>query len=148
MSEWNLQGLPNDELSVQNGIIVTQAARFPLLIDPQGQGKAWIRKKEMHNNLQVILNKNVESWERWVKSVHPIVLTAISDPLDRTYSSDNDIMILHLYCACYHVNMFTCALALQIYITDYTIEIDMNRPDKLSRLRTTSPRKQKQTFWS
>ena len=27
-----------------------------------------------------------------------------------------------------HVNMFTCALALQIYITDHAIEIDMNRP--------------------
>lgn len=52
---WNSEGLPPDELSVQNGILTTRASRFPLCIDPQTQALNWIKMKEAKNNLKVVL---------------------------------------------------------------------------------------------
>lgn len=34
---WNTYGLPRDQVSTDNAILVTQAGRWPLMIDPQEQ---------------------------------------------------------------------------------------------------------------
>jgi dynein heavy chain len=41
---WNIHGLPADDLSIENGIMVTRGRRWPLMIDPQGQANRWIRR--------------------------------------------------------------------------------------------------------
>ena len=41
---WNIAGLPVDTFSVDNGIIVSNSRRWPLMIDPQGEKKPFLKK--------------------------------------------------------------------------------------------------------
>ncbi|PNG99110.1 Dynein heavy chain 1, axonemal, partial [Tetrabaena socialis] len=51
---WTIAGLPTDTLSVENGIIVFKARRWPLMIDPQAQANKWIKNMERESGLDVI----------------------------------------------------------------------------------------------
>ena len=35
--DWNIQGLPADAFSTENGVMVARGTRWPLMIDPQEQ---------------------------------------------------------------------------------------------------------------
>ena len=44
--EWTMKGLPNDNFSTENGVIVTCGRRWPLMVDPQSQAVKWIKQLE------------------------------------------------------------------------------------------------------
>ena len=51
---WQREGLPADRLSVENGAILNNCTRWPLLVDPQLQGSNWLRQREADNGVVIV----------------------------------------------------------------------------------------------
>lgn len=65
--DWNIQGLPSDSFSTENGVMVTRGRRWPLMVDPQGQANKWVRNMEGKNMLKV-LNLQMADMARQVEN--------------------------------------------------------------------------------
>merc|ERR1711871_537589 len=59
-------GLPADRISIENGSVISNCKRWPLLIDPQTQAIKWLRQKEADNGLEVF-QLNQKGWQRKVE---------------------------------------------------------------------------------
>lgn len=85
MRTWNLHGLPRDPSSLENGIIVTQSNRWPLMIDPQEQANQWIRSMEKENNLVVMKMNDVNlirTLEMSIRQGVPVLLEEIDEVIE------------------------------------------------------------------
>ncbi|RLU26559.1 hypothetical protein DMN91_000355 [Ooceraea biroi] len=82
---WNIAGLPADAFSVDNGIIVMNARRWPLMIDPQSQANKWIRNMEKQNNISIIRLTQldyVRVLENAIQFGQPVLLENVEEELD------------------------------------------------------------------
>ena len=82
---WNIAGLPTDNVSVENGIIVSKARRWPLMIDPQGQANRWIKNMEKEAGLDVVkLSEKdfLRTLENGVRFGRAVLLENIGEALD------------------------------------------------------------------
>jgi dynein heavy chain len=83
--EWIIDGLPTDNFSKDNGIIVFNARRWPLMIDPQGQANKWVRTMEIPKGLTVIKLTDpdfMRSLENGVQFGKPVLLENVGEELD------------------------------------------------------------------
>ena len=82
---WNANALPNDTLSIENAVLVTQGRRWPLMIDPQDQANTWIRTMERRNGLKVIKLTDgdfLRTLENCIRTGTPCLLEEVQDVLD------------------------------------------------------------------
>ncbi|XP_032594376.1 dynein axonemal heavy chain 6 [Drosophila grimshawi] len=85
MRQWNVDGLPKDNISIENGIYATRALRWALMIDPQEQANRWIRNMEQANNLQVIKMTDshmMRILENSVRQGYPVLLEELDETID------------------------------------------------------------------
>ncbi|WAR21987.1 DYH2-like protein [Mya arenaria] len=83
--DWNIQGLPSDSFSTENGVIVTSASRWPLMVDPQGQAIKWIKNMEASRNLKVVDLQQpdyMRTLEGAIQFGLPVLLQNVQERLD------------------------------------------------------------------
>jgi len=85
--DWNIQGLPADSFSTENGVLVTRGKRWPLMIDPQGQANKWIKKMEGDRGLLITDLQSVDmirKIENGIQFGQPVLLEDVGEELDPT----------------------------------------------------------------
>merc|ERR1711871_1052574 len=90
LRHWQLSGLPVDNVSTQNGLIIDRARRWPLCIDPQGQANRFIKnygkdKEACEGGIDVVKQseKNfIRSLENGVRFGKWILLENVGEELD------------------------------------------------------------------
>ncbi|XP_047186413.1 dynein axonemal heavy chain 2 isoform X2 [Scophthalmus maximus] len=83
--DWNIQGLPSDAFSTENGVIVTRGNRWPLMVDPQGQALKWIKNMEMKRGLKMIdfqMPDYLRVLESAIQFGHPVLLQNVQEELE------------------------------------------------------------------
>jgi len=87
--EWNIQGLPPDEFSIENGIMIDISNRYPLCIDPQQQANKWIKNKCKADNLQVMKMEGnyMRRLEDAIRFGFPVLMENVQEEVDASLNA-------------------------------------------------------------
>ncbi|PNI80298.1 DNAH1 isoform 6, partial [Pan troglodytes] len=85
LGPFTIAGLPNDTLSVENGVINQFSQRWTHFIDPQSQANKWIKNMEKDNGLDVFKLSDrdfLRSMENAIRFGKPCLLENVGEELD------------------------------------------------------------------
>ncbi|ESO06977.1 hypothetical protein HELRODRAFT_171012 [Helobdella robusta] len=84
LAKWQNEGLPNDRMSSENATILTNAERWPLMIDPQLQGIKWIKRKYGDKLVVVRLNQKnyIDKIEKAISDGEVVLIENIDESID------------------------------------------------------------------
>ena len=92
INEWQMNNLPKDSFSVENGIIMTYGKNWPLMIDPQGQANRWIKRMENSGTDRRSMTKLLivkptdhdfqQRFEQAIRMGLPLLLESVGEELD------------------------------------------------------------------
>ena len=80
-----INGLPTDSFSIDNGVIVDNSRRWPLMIDPQGQANKWVKNMEKERGIEVIKltdGNYMRTLENSIQFGTPVLLENVGEELD------------------------------------------------------------------
>ncbi len=83
--QWQIQGLPSDDFSTENGLLITTGRRWPLMVDPQRQANRFIKNLYRDSGLKVIDLKSDTFLRDIITSVKlgtPTLLQDVGEELD------------------------------------------------------------------
>jgi dynein heavy chain len=95
--QWRIDGLPADPLSTENGIIISKARRWPLMIDPETQANKWIKNRHAKDGLICVKLSDkdlLRSLENAIRFGKPVLLENILEELD---ASLEPLLLKQLY---------------------------------------------------
>ena len=95
--QWRIDGLPADALSTENGIIISKARRWPLMIDPEAQANKWIKTRHAKEGLTVIKLSDkdlLRTLENAIRFGKPVLLENVQEELD---ASLEPLLLKQLY---------------------------------------------------
>jgi len=108
--QWNIDGLPADAFSVENGIIISVTKRWPLMIDPQGQANRFLKNSQAKAHLKTVkasdsTKKIQQTLEMGIRVGQPVLLENVLEVLDpflepvlanQTYKDANGSLVIKL----------------------------------------------------